>query len=61
MAKWTVLAGDNAGSLKKVATAKPTGFETAIDAPGTYDVYAVSVSNAHGTVTGSSAAVPITP
>lgn len=50
VAKWNVVAGPGSGSLKKVASAGSTGFETEIDVPGTYAFYAVQALDSKGKV-----------
>jgi hypothetical protein len=57
VASWRVLAGPSAGALAPVATARSTGFQTAISAPGPGPYVAVQALNASGAVIGTSATV----
>jgi hypothetical protein len=52
-----VLAGSAAGSLAPVATARKTGFETAIDVNSSATSFAVRALGAHGRVLSTSATV----
>ena len=51
---WKVMAGSSAGTLKTVAQATKTGFETAIPVPGRYQVFEVEALNAQGHMIGVS-------
>jgi hypothetical protein len=55
---WRVLAGSSANSLKAVATANKTGFETAIPLTSSSTVYEVQALDAHHHVLRTSKAFP---
>jgi Arylsulfotransferase (ASST) len=57
---WRVLAGTSAGSLKTVATAAKTGFETTIPLTSSFKVYKVQALDSHHHVLGTSTAFPTT-
>ena len=57
VAGWQVLAGSATGSLAPVATARKTGFETAIDVNSSATSFAVRALGAHGRVLSTSATV----
>ncbi len=57
VATWDVLAGPSASSLRVVATAQRSGFETAIDASTADAFLAVQARDAGGTVLGGSTPV----
>jgi Arylsulfotransferase (ASST) len=58
VARWRVLAGDDAGSLTPVATARRRGFETRIGVSSSASTFAVAALARNGRVLGRSAAVP---
>jgi Arylsulfotransferase (ASST) len=55
---WRVLAGSSAKSLKAVATAAKTGFETTIPLTGSFKAYKVQALDSHHHVLGTSSAFP---
>jgi hypothetical protein len=56
VARWQVLAGQSAGTLKVVGAGARSGFETAIALSQTYGVYEVRALGADGRVLGTSTA-----
>ncbi len=54
VAAWRVLAGSTTSSLKPVAHAARSGFETAIPVPGSYHTFEVQALNARGRAIGVS-------
>lgn len=54
VARWEVLAGSNTGHLAVVATARRTGFETAITLTRSFASYEVRALSASGTALGTS-------
>ena len=55
VARWQVLAGADAGSLRPVGTpARRTGFETRIAVPSSAPAFAVRALDAHGHVLATS-------
>jgi hypothetical protein len=57
---WRALAGSDAGSLKQVANAPKSGFETAITVAPGYKTFQVQALDAHGKVIGTSKQVAAT-
>ncbi|HEY4825831.1 MAG TPA: hypothetical protein VIH85_03660, partial [Solirubrobacteraceae bacterium] len=55
---WRVLAGNSASSLKTVATATKSGFETTIPLTSSFNVYKVQALDSHKHVLGTSSAFP---
>jgi hypothetical protein len=58
VAKWQFLAGQSAGSLSRVATARKRSFETRVDLNTSATVFAVRALDSKGRVIGRSIAVP---
>jgi len=58
VARWRILAGQSASSLKPVATVRKRSFETRADLAGTATTFAVRALDSDGRVLGTSAAVP---
>jgi arylsulfotransferase ASST len=58
VARWQVLAGASAASLRPVGSGRRTGFETRIDVPGSATTFAVRALGSNGRALGTSAAVP---
>ncbi len=58
VARWRVLAGDDASSLEPIQTAKRQGFETQIDVSGQAAQYAVQALGSNGKMLGQSDPVP---
>jgi hypothetical protein len=56
VAKWRVLGGNSASKLKTVASARRSGFETAIALSKSYKAYEVQALDSHGHVLGTSSA-----
>ncbi len=61
VASWRVLAGERATTLRPLADAPRTGFETAIPVPARAPVAAVQALDADGTVLGTSIPFPLLP
>ena len=58
VAKWRVLAGRAAGSLRPVATARRSGFETRVDLNTTATAFAVRALDSSGRTIGHSGVIP---
>jgi Arylsulfotransferase (ASST) len=58
VARWRVLAGDDAGSLAPIAITRKKGFETRIDVSSAASTFAVEALGSGGQVLGRSAPVP---
>jgi hypothetical protein len=58
VAKWEVLGGASAGSLRRVATIRNRSFETRIDLSSSARVFAVRALDSRGRRLGTSVAAP---
>ncbi len=58
VARWEVLAGQGAGSLRRVATVRKRSFETRVDLSTAATTFAVRALDSQGRRLGSSASVP---
>jgi Arylsulfotransferase (ASST) len=58
VARWQVLAGATPGSLKPIASARRSGFETAVEVNSSASLFAVRALDSRGRALRTSAAVP---